>query len=401
MRVTHVITRLIVGGAQENTIACVFGLRQKPDLEVDLVSGPTVGPEGSLESELAAAPQLLTIVPELVRPVHPWKDALALRRLITFFRQRRPDIVHTHSGKAGILGRIAAARAKVPIIVHTIHGPSFGRFQGPLANCAFRSAERYAAPVTTHFVTVADAMIDQYLAAGIGRREQYTKIVSGFVLQPFLQARNDPSLRAKLGIAPNDFIVGKIARLFALKGHDDLFTIAPELARRCPRLRFLLVGDGAWRARFEDRARALGLQRQFIFTGLVPPAEVPRLIGIMDMLVHLSRREGLPRSLPQALAAARPVVACDCDGAREVCLDGETGFLAPPGDLQMLTSRIVQLAGDRALCERLGHCGQKFVQGLFSVDKMVDDLHALYLRLAKDRGLHSGDKPAQISTGKS
>ena len=390
MRVTHIITRLIVGGAQENTIASVFGLRQKPGLEVDLVSGPTTGPEGSLESEFATTPQLLTIVPELIRPLHPWKDTLALRRLTHLFRLRRPDIVHTHSGKAGILGRLAAARAQVPIILHTIHGPSFGRFQGPLANCAFRSAERYAARVTTHFVAVADAMIEQYLAAGIGKREQYTKIVSGFALRPFLQAQNDPSLRSKLGIGPDDFVVGKIARLFKLKGHDDLFAIAPELARHCPRLRFLLVGDGAWRARFEDRARALGLQRQFIFTGLVPPAEVPRLIGIMDMLAHLSRREGLPRALPQALAAARPVVAYDCDGAREVCLDGQTGYLVQPGDLTALASRITQLASDTASRERLGRRGQQLVKEQFPVERMVDNLHALYLKLANERGLPTG-----------
>ena len=389
MRVTHVITRLIIGGAQENTIASVFGLRQKPGMQVDLVSGPTIGPEGSLESEFASAPQLLTILPELVRPVHPWRDTFALRKLTALFRRRRPDIVHTHSGKAGILGRVAAARAKVPIVIHTIHGPSFGRFQGSLANWAFRSAERRATQWTTHFVAVADAMIDQYLAAGIGTREQYTKIISGFALQPFLQAKNDPALRTQLGIAPTDVVVGKIARFFRLKGHDDLFAVAPDLVRRCPQMKFLLVGDGAWRARFEDRARAYGLQGHFVFTGLVPPAHVAELVGIMDMLVHLSLREGLPRTLPQALAAARPVVAYDCDGAREVCLDGETGFLVQPGDLPALSSRIAQLAGDPALREQLGRRGQQLVRGQFSVERMVDNLHALYLRLMSERGLSS------------
>ena len=137
MRVTHVITRLIVGGAQENTIASVLGLRAKPGVEVDLVAGPTLGPEGSLESRFAGGyPGLLTVVPQLVRPLHPWKDALAWKKLTELFRARRPQIVHTHSGKAGILGRLAAARAGVPIIIHTIHGPSFGPFQGPLANLA-------------------------------------------------------------------------------------------------------------------------------------------------------------------------------------------------------------------------------------------------------------------------
>src|ERR1044072_6068904 len=144
MRVIHVITRLIVGGAQENTVASVLGLRQKPGMDVSLVSGPTTGPEGSLESTFKDHPELLAVVPSLVRPVHPWKDWLALRALTKFFRDRKPDLIHTHSGKAGILGRLAAHRARVPIIVHTIHGPSFGAFQGALSNLAFRSAERWA-----------------------------------------------------------------------------------------------------------------------------------------------------------------------------------------------------------------------------------------------------------------
>src|SRR5262245_51867985 len=137
MRVVHVITRLIVGGAQENTIASVLGLRGKVGLEVSLISGPTSGPEGSLESTVANIPQFLTRLPPLVRPVHPWKDWLALRQLTKEFTARRPDIVHTHSGKAGILGRLAAHRAAVPVIIHTIHGPSFGPFQGALPNFIF------------------------------------------------------------------------------------------------------------------------------------------------------------------------------------------------------------------------------------------------------------------------
>src|ERR1039457_1446615 len=173
MRVIHVITRLIVGGAQENTVASVLGLREKPGLDVSLVAGPTLGPEGSLESLIADCSPGLTVVPELVRPVNPWRDCLAWKKLTELFRVRRPDLVHTHSGKAGILGRLAAARAGVPIILHTIHGPSFGPFQGPFANLLFRFAERYAGKVTTHFVVVAEAMKLQYLNAGIGRPDQY------------------------------------------------------------------------------------------------------------------------------------------------------------------------------------------------------------------------------------
>jgi len=381
MRVTHVITRLVVGGAQENTVATILGLRRKPDVEVHLLSGPTIGPEGSLESEFKNAPGLFTPVPELVRPVHPWKDALALRRLVQLIRRQNPDIVHTHSGKAGILGRLAAKRAGVRVIVHTIHGPSFGKFQHALANYVFCAAERRAARVTTHFVAVAEAMQKQYLAAGIGWPEQYTKIFSGFPLEPFLTAKNDPAVRTRFGLQPGDFVIGKIARLFKLKGHDDLFVAAPELIRRCPRIKFLLVGDGEWRARFERQAKSLGVEDHFVFTGLVEPAEVPLLVGIMDALVHLSLREGLPRALPQALAAAKPVVAYDCGGAREVCFNGRTGFLLPPGDVTGLQNRLLQLAGDPELCQKLGRSGADFVCENFAVEKMVDAIYNLYLKL--------------------
>jgi len=381
MRVTHVITRLVVGGAQENTIASVLGLRALPGMDVDLISGPTTGPEGSLESAFTDNPGALTIVSELVRPVNPLLDLRALQRLTTLFRQRKPDIVHTHSGKAGVLGRLAAARAGVPVIIHTIHGPSFGAFQGALANKIFLAAERRAARATTHFVTVADAMRDQYLAAGIGKPEQYTRVFSGFALEPFLNAKRDPQLRKRLGLAPDDIVVGKIARLFKRRGHGYSIAIAPELVRACPRMKFFLVGDGEWRERLEAAVRESGQQKHFVFTGLVSPAEVPALVGVMDMLVHLSLREGLPRALPQALAAGRPVVAYDCDGAREVCLDNQTGFLIRPGHYARLKESVLQLANDSALRTRLGECGREFVRQNFSVEQMVGALATLYQKM--------------------
>ena len=387
MRVIHVITRLIVGGAQENTVASVLGLRRCPGLEVELVSGPTVGPEGSLEDRVAAEPGCLTVLPDLIRPVRPGADWRAYRELRDLFRHRRPTMVHTHSGKAGVLGRLAARRAGVPLILHTIHGPSFGPFQGPLANAVFRTAERLAGRVTDHFVVVAEAMTRQYLAAGIGSPSQYTRIFSGFDLDPFLQARRKPELASRLGLQPGDFVVGKIARLFELKGHDDLFAVAPALVRRIPRIKFLLVGDGAWRERFEAMASTPELRGHFVFAGLVPPEAVPDYVGCIDVLVHLSRREGLPRALPQALASGRPVVAFDCDGAGEVCRDGETGYLIPVGDRVRLEQRLVELAGDPGLRHRLGEQGRRFVADRFSVSAMVDALHALYLRLAQERGV--------------
>jgi len=382
MRVTHIITRLIVGGAQENTLASVIGLRLKPGVKVDLISGRSEGPEGSLEHLLAECPDTLQIMPELVRPVRPWSDWRALRLLTEVLVRLQPDIVHTHSGKAGVLGRLAAARAGVPIIIHTIHGPSFGRFQGRLPNLIFQSAEQYASRVTSHFVVVAEAMTQQYLQAGIGKPDQYTRIFSGFQIEPFLKSTNDLHLRAQFGIAEQDLVIGKVARLCKLKGHADLFAVAPKLVRSHPNLKFLLVGDGEYRNKLERWAAASGLKNHFIFTGLVAPDTVAALVGIMDVVVHLSLREGLARALPQALAAARPIVAYDCDGAREVCLEDRTGFLVPLGDLETLTQRLTLLASDRGLRERLGKAGREFVRSRFSVQTMVDELYELYRRLS-------------------
>jgi len=385
MRVTHIITRLIVGGAQENTVSSVLGLRSRHQLDCDLITGPTAGPEGSLERLFDNLPGVLSHNEHLVRPVSPWQDWRALVTLTEYLKQRRPDIVHTHSGKAGVLCRLAARPAVVPIIIHTIHGPSFGNFQGALANFVFTNAERYAADATDHFVVVANAMTQQYLAAGIGRPEQYTRVLSGFDLQPYLQARNDAALRQQLGIAPDDFVIGKIARLFELKGHDDLLTVAPKIVAACPKVKFLLVGDGVLRPSLEAQIRQAGLEKHFIFTGLVPPKEVARYVGIMDALVHLSLREGLPRALPQALAAGKPVVAYDCDGAREICLPEETGFLIQPKDFVKLEAALTSLAKQPALCQKLGARGQALVQEWFPVERMVDDLFHLYQRLLKEK----------------
>ena len=394
MRVTHIITRLVIGGAQENTLASIRGLRAKSGLTVKLIAGPTTGPEGSLENEarniFAEAPRNdFLIVPELVRPVHPLKDFIALRKLEEILREQKPDIVHTHSGKAGILGRRAAKRAGVPIIIHHIHGPSFGPFQGALANFIFTTAEKHAAKVTDHFFCTAEAMTKLYLAAGIGQPEMFTRIFSGFNLEPFLHATNDTALRHKLGLAENHFIIGKIGRLFKLKGHADLLTAFVKVLRQVPHARLLFVGDGALRGDLENRVRALGLTGKVIFTGLVPPNDVARYAGIMDCLAHLSYREALSRALPQALAAGKPVVAYNFDGASEICQENKTGFIIRTGDTGAAADKLVKLAINPALRGELGRAGRAFVKEYFSVEKMVDNQYKVYKKLAAERGLRA------------
>jgi glycosyltransferase involved in cell wall biosynthesis len=398
MRVTHIITRLVVGGAQENTLATINGLRQRSaarppasSLEINLISGPTLGPEGSLEDEArkifpvthhASRITPFTIIPELVRPVHPLKDFIALRKLEKILREQKPDLVHTHSGKAGILGRLAARRAGVPVIIHHIHGPSLGNFQGAFPNFIFTAAEKRAARVTDHFFCSANAMTKLYLAAGIGKPSMFTRIFSGFNLEPFQNAIDDPALRKQLGLDETHFVIGKIGRLFKLKGHADLLTAFAKILPQVPHARLLFVGDGSLRGEIKNQIRALGLDGKVIFTGLVPPGEVARYVGIMDCLAHLSYREALSRALPQALAAGKPVVAYDFDGADEVCIENETGFIVRTGDTDAAAEKLLLLARNPGLRSKLGLNGENFVRENFSIEKMVDDQYNVYLKLA-------------------
>ncbi len=375
MKVCHVITRLIVGGAQENTVASCIGLRQR-GYDVDLVIGPQTGPEGSLYQQAQAAGVPIIIVDELRRAPNPMLDWQAARALTRLFREKRYDLVHTHSGKAGFMGRLAARWAGVPVVVHGIHGPSFYRYQNPIGNWLFTWAEQVAGEWTTQFVSVADAMTEQYLAAAVGRPNQYVTIHSGMNTDAFLRAQPDPQLRAALGIGPDDLVVGKVARLFRMKGHEFLFEAMPAIVRAVPNVKFLLVGDGIYRKRFE---KLVG--DRVVFAGLVPPVEIPRYMALMDVLVHLSLREGLPRTLPQALATGKPVVAFDVDGAREVCLDGETGFLLPAEDVNGLATAVIRLLRDPALARSMGERGRALVQHEFTEALMAQRLDELYRRL--------------------
>ena len=386
LRICHIITRLIVGGAQENTLATCIGLQRDYGCAVDLVAGPSVGPEGSLEETAHGAKVNLIGVPDLVRAIAPHRDLAAFRHLRLILRRGNYDIVHTHSAKAGILGRIAAAREKAPTIIHTIHGLSFHDYQGGLRNRLYIAAEQFAARYTTHFVSVANAMSRKSLAAGIGCPEQYSTIYSGIDIEPFVHAADESAaLRKQLGFQPDDFVVGKIARLFELKGHEYLLAAAPKIVKADPRVKFLLVGDGILRSHLEAEVGRLGLERHFVFVGLIPPSDVPRYVGCMDALVHLSLREGLARALPQAMAAGKPVISFDIDGASEVVHDGETGYLLVPRDVEGLQRAVILLLQQPSLAATMGARGRALVREKFAQETMVRQLYQLYRRLVPAR----------------
>jgi glycosyltransferase involved in cell wall biosynthesis len=380
MRICHVITRLIIGGAQENTVATCIGL-QKLGHEVELVTGSETGPEGSLHEQARTAGVPVIVVDELRRAPNPFYDLIAVRALARLFRDRRCEIVHTHSGKAGFLGRLAAKWASVPVVVHTIHGPSFYEYQNPIGNWLFKSAEQLAAEWTTQFVSVADAMTEQYLAAGIGQPHQYVTIRSGINIEAFVAASS-----ARWGTGRGEDAaptIGKVARLFRLKGHKYLFAAAPRIVAAVPNVKFLLVGDGTYRKKFERQVERIGMRDRFEFAGLVPPEQIPATIARMDVLVHLSLREGLPRTLTQGLACGKPVVAFNVDGAREVCIDGQTGFLIGVGDVTALADAVIRLLQDKTLADRLGEQGRSLAREEFSQERMVQRIDELYQRLMK------------------
>jgi glycosyltransferase involved in cell wall biosynthesis len=382
MRVAHVITRLILGGAQENTVlSCEDLLRVHGD-EVLLIAGPPLGPEGSLLERVRRSGVPLEILPSLARPINVLRDAESYFRIKQAIERFGPDVVHTHSAKAGLLGRVAAHRARVPAIVHTVHGAPFHPYQGRGARAFFRWCERYAAAHCHALVSVADAMTDLLVEARVAPREKFVTVYSGMEVEPFLAAgRNRQQTRQRLGFRDEHVVVGKIARLFHLKGHEFVIRAAEQVVAAAPHARFLFVGDGFLAGEIHDRVKRAGLEPYFRFTGLVDPSEIPDLVGAMDIVVHASLREGLARVLPQALIASKPVVSYDIDGAREVVIPGETGYLLPPRSIGELAQAISTLAADPALRARLGAEGRRRFSEQFRHEHMSEQLRALYVQL--------------------
>ncbi|QDT08889.1 glycosyltransferase family 4 protein [Planctomycetes bacterium K23_9] len=379
MRIAHIITRMIIGGAQENTLLnCLDLIREHGD-ETLLITGPETGPEGDLLSQGRAGELPVEVLPDLRRAIHPlhdWKAARAIRESI---RRFKPDVVHTHSAKAGLIGRHIAWNEKVPAVIHTVHGAPFHPYQSALARQFFQRCETWASRRCHRLISVADAMTNQLVNAGVAKRKKFTTIYSGMDVQPFLDAnQHRGEVRSRLGIGDDHIVIGKIARLFHLKGHDDLITAAADVVKAVPRVRFLLVGDGILRSALTERIASLGLRSHFIFTGLVPPSEVPSLIGAMDALVHTSYREGLARALSQTLIAGKPVVSYDVDGAREVCLDDETGYLIRPADTAKLAEALSKLASDAELRARMGGEGQRRFTEQFRHQTMTRQIRRVY-----------------------
>ena len=386
LKIVHIITRLILGGAQENTIITCKVLAQRGH-DVTLITGPALGPEGELFNQAQGQGYKIVVIDRLRRAINPLNDIPSYFQIKKLLRQLQPDIVHTHSAKAGILGRFAGNKLKAQNpklkIVHTIHGFAFHPYQSAALNKFYITVEKSAAKRTDFFIRVADAMTAQATAVGIGRPEQYVTAYSAIDENDFLspisqERRND--FRRKYRIGENAVVLVTVARLFMLKGHEYIIESAKELSKRFENCVWLFVGDGNLSEHYKKQANELGLADRIKFTGLLPPSQIPLAIQSSDMLVHCSLREGLARTLPQAMLCGRPAISFDVDGAREV-VNENTGRLIEPKNIEQLIATCAELIEDESLRKRLGEQGRKFVKEKFAPDTMVDTIEDAYHKL--------------------
>ena len=394
MKIVHIITRLILGGAQENTLITCKLLAQRGH-DVTLVTGPAIGPEGELFEQTKNQKYNVIVIPRLIRPICPLYDFLSYRQIKKLLRELQPDIVHTHSAKAGILGRFTAYGLKGkwaenrPAVVHTIHGLAFHPYQSRALNKFYIAVEKSAAKRTDFFISVADAMTVQALAAGIGKPEQfitaYSAIEEGDFLEPISQERKE-KFRSNYEIPRSAIVLVTIARLFMLKGHKYIIESTKQLSKQFDNAFWLFVGDGNLTNHFKEQVRQLGLAEKIKFTGLLPPSQIPLAIQSSDILVHCSLREGLARALPQAMLCGRPAVSFDIDGAREV-VNENTGRLIEPKNIEQLTKACAELIENKDLRDRLGKTGRKFVKEKFAPKTMVDTIESVYRKLTTNNEL--------------
>lgn len=384
IHVVHVITQLELGGAQENTLYTCEHL-DRARFEVSLVYGPG----GILDAEAERIPNLERIaVPELIRFVRMGQDAAALLRLTHIFRDLRQRhaarghaagafIVHTHSSKAGVLGRLAAKLAGVPVIVHTIHGFGFYEGQARLKYHSFLAAERAVAPFTHAFVGVSRANLAEAAARGIVGPQHVVELIrSGFPLMPFRAVRPEAraELRAQLGLTAEIPVLLTVANLKSQKDPMTLVEAFASLLERRPAAVLLYAGDGPLRASVERAIARHGMQDRFRLLGW--RTDVPELMAASDVVVLASRFEGLPKTSVQALAARRPFVGTRVDGTPEVIRNGKNGFLVEPRDPVGLA-----LAMERALDERPTDPEDQRRIEAWDADEMVRAQERLYERL--------------------
>jgi glycosyltransferase involved in cell wall biosynthesis len=379
IRVARFIARLNVGGPAQHVIHLSARLPRER-YESVLLTGQEDPAEGSMRFLAAAAGVRPIAVPGLGRKVSPLDDVRSLVFACRFLREFRPHIVHTHTAKAGAIGRAAAALTRVPVIVHTYHGHVFHGYFSPLATRVFLGIERALGRRTHRMLTVSDAVRDELVRYRIGRPEQILVVPLGLDLSRFLEAeRRRGELRRELGLGTATPVVAIVARLVPIKRHEDFLAAAALVARRVPDCRFLVVGDGERRAELERLARDGGARDRIIFLGW--RHDLDRVYADADLTVLTSANEGSPVSLIESMAAACPVVATRVGGVPDLVADGRVGLVVAPSDPAAVADAIVDLLGDADRRRVMGEAGRKRVEQAFSLERLVADVDRLYTGL--------------------
>jgi glycosyltransferase involved in cell wall biosynthesis len=378
--VMHVITRLTLGGSSENTVSTIESL-SRCGYDSTLVVGP--------ESEAATVEDArrrgcrVVEVAALGREVHPARDLRAVIELARLFRRARPAIVHTHTSKAGFVGRLAARLARVPIVIHQPHGHIFYGYWGRPRTALFVALERRAARWTDALVALTPREVDDHVARGIGRADQWAVVPSGVPTARLRAAApTRAAARARLGLPADAFVVAGVGRLVPIKGFDILVDALPAIAARVPSARALLIGDGEERAALEARAAALGVRERLSITGAL--SDVEGALAAADVLAAPSRNEGMGRVLVEAMALGLPVVGAMVGGIPDVIVDGECGRLVAADDAPALAGALAELGIDAALRAKLGAAAVPRAEA-YSTDVAAAAMAAIYDGLVRGR----------------
>jgi glycosyltransferase involved in cell wall biosynthesis len=383
VRILRVIARLNMGGPALHVAYLTDGLKRR-GYETTLVAGSLARGEDSMAFVADARGVQVIRIDELGREISPLRDLIATFRLARLIRRERPQILHTHTAKAGTVGRVAAVLAgsrRPPIVVHTFHGHVLRGYFGPLRSLFFRLLERWLAARTTALIAVSPQVRDDLVSLGIAPRERFAVIRLGIELDERIAAEQNGRAESRryLGIPGERFAVGWIGRMTAVKRTDDVLVAFKRLRDGGVDAALCMVGDGPDRGGLEQRAHDLGIVRDTLFLGY--QEDVAPFYAAFDALVLPSSNEGTPVSVIEALGAGRPVVATRVGGVPDVVRDGVDGFLVEPGATDELADRLAELAQDPALRERMGKEGRERVLPRYAVERLVDDVDQLYRSL--------------------
>jgi glycosyltransferase involved in cell wall biosynthesis len=387
IRVLRVIARLNMGGPAIHVVNLAAGLETR-GYHTTLVAGSLARGEDSMAFLAERLGVSVVSVPEIQREVSLLHDARSIVRLAGLIRETRPHIIHTHTAKAGAIGRLAALSAvngRRPIVVHTFHGHVLKGYFDPARTAFFRQIERALARSSDALVAVSPEVRDELVALGVAPREKFSVIRLGIPLDDRLSdPAPDVDYRRLYGIAPGLFVVGWVGRMTAVKDTGAVLEIVRALKDRGVDAALCMVGDGPDRERLEQVAHELGIARSCFFVGYQP--DVAGFYRLFDAFLLPSVNEGTPVSAIEALATGTPVVANRVGGVPDVVRDGLDGYLVASGDVEGAAGKLALLASDPALRKRLGESGRARMLGRYSVARLVDDVDRLYRALLEAKG---------------